>query len=65
MEKEADNGFTIQVAVVDDAIIVTMPGTGYSVTYRKGADPFTFAASAAFHLAVKWDRVLDFDASSP
>jgi hypothetical protein len=65
MEKEADNGFTIQVAVVDDAIIVTMPGTGYTITYRKGADPFTFAASAAFHLAVKWDRVLDFDASSP
>ena len=65
MEKEADNGFTIQVAVVDDAIIVTMPGTGYTITYRKGADPFTFAASAAFHLAVKWDRVVDFDASSP
>ena len=65
MEKEADNGFTIQVAVVDDAIIVSMPGTGYTITYRKGADPFTFAASAAFHLAVKWDRVLDFDASSP
>jgi hypothetical protein len=27
MEKEADNGFAIQVAVVNDAIVVTMPGT--------------------------------------
>jgi hypothetical protein len=26
-----DDGFAIQVAVVDDAIVVTMPGTGYSV----------------------------------
>jgi len=27
MEKEADDSFAIHVAVVDDAIIVTMPGT--------------------------------------
>ena len=44
MEKEADNGFTIQVAVVDDAIIVTMPGTGYTITYRKGAEPWLLAS---------------------
>jgi hypothetical protein len=40
MAKEADNGFAIHVAVVDDAITVTMPGTRYSITYRKGAGPW-------------------------
>ena len=44
MEKEADNGLAIHVAVVDDAITVTMPGTRYSVTYRKGADPWLLAS---------------------
>jgi hypothetical protein len=44
MEKEGDTDFAINVAVVDDAIIVTMPGTRYSVTYRKGADPWLLAS---------------------
>jgi hypothetical protein len=55
MEKEADNGLAIHVAVVYDAIIVTMPGTHYSVTYRKGADPWLLASTVTttppFHLA--------------
>jgi hypothetical protein len=46
MEKEADNGLAIDVAVVDDEIIVTMPGTGYSVTYRRGADPWLLASDS-------------------
>jgi hypothetical protein len=45
MEKEGDNGFAIHVAVVGDAIIVTMPGTRYSVIYRKGAKPWLLASS--------------------
>ena len=40
MEKEADDSFAIHVAVVDDVITVTMPGTRYSVTYRKGDEPW-------------------------
>jgi len=44
MENEGDNGFAIKVAVVDDAITVTMPGTRYSITYRKGAEPWLLAS---------------------
>jgi len=44
MENERD-GFAINVAVVDDAIIVTMPGTRYSITYRKGPDPWLLAST--------------------
>ena len=44
MEKENDNDFAIHVALVDDAIIVTMPGTRYSITYRKGAEPWLLAS---------------------
>ena len=44
MEKESDDGFAIHVAVVDDAITVTMPGTRYSITYRKGAEPWLLAS---------------------
>ena len=40
MENEGDNDFPIHVVVVDDAITVTMPGTRYSVTYRKGDEPW-------------------------
>jgi hypothetical protein len=29
MENEGDNDFAIDIAVVDDAITVTMPGTRY------------------------------------
>jgi hypothetical protein len=45
MEKEGDNGFAIHVAVVDDAITVTMPGTRYSITYRKLHDTPWLVAS--------------------
>jgi hypothetical protein len=48
MEKEGDNNFAIHVAVVDDAIIVTMPGTRYSVTYRKGDDPWLLASDSYY-----------------
>ena len=44
MEKEGDNGFAIHVAVVEDAITVTMPGTRYSVTYRKSDEPWLLAS---------------------
>jgi hypothetical protein len=44
MRNESDDGFAIHVAVVDDAITVTMPGTRYSITYRKGADPWLLAS---------------------
>ena len=41
-----DDGFAIHVAVVDDAITVTMPGTSYSVTYRKpGKTPWLVASN--------------------
>jgi hypothetical protein len=46
MEKEGDNGFVIHVVVVHDAIVVTMPGTRYSVTYRKGAEPWLLASDS-------------------
>jgi hypothetical protein len=48
MEKESDDSFAIHVAVVDDAITVTMPGTRYSVTYRKGADPWLLASDSYY-----------------
>jgi hypothetical protein len=48
MKKEGDNGFAIHVAVVDDAIVVTMPGTRYSVTYRKGDDPWLLASDSYY-----------------
>lgn len=32
------------VVLEDDAIIVTMPGTSYSVTYRKRNEPWLFAS---------------------
>jgi len=36
--------FAIHVAVADDAITVTMQGTRYSVTYRKGDEPWLLAS---------------------
>ena len=33
--EEDDNGSELSISVVDDAIIVTMPGTSYSVSYHK------------------------------
>ena len=32
------------VTVENDAIIVTMPGTRYSITYRKGDEPWLLAS---------------------
>jgi hypothetical protein len=46
MEKEADDSFAIHVAVVDDVITVTMPGTRYSITYRKGSEPWLLASDS-------------------
>jgi hypothetical protein len=34
----------VQISVVGDAIIVTMPGTSYSVTYRKRDEPWLLAS---------------------
>ena len=45
MEKVSNNSSDLHVSLVDDAIIVTMPGTGYSVTYRKvGKTPWLVAS---------------------
>jgi hypothetical protein len=33
-----------RVAIVDDAIVVTMPGTSYSVTYHKSDAPWLVAS---------------------
>ena len=46
MENEGDNDFPIHVVVVDDAITVTMPGTRYSVTYRKADEPWLIASDS-------------------
>jgi len=42
--EEEDNGSDLRVSVVDDAIIVTMPGTSYSVTYRKRGEPWLLSS---------------------
>jgi len=34
----------MQVSVVDDAIVVTMPGPAYAVTYRKRDEPWLLAS---------------------
>ena len=44
MEKP-DNDLDLQVSVMDDAIIVTMRGTSYSVTYRKRDEPWLHASN--------------------
>jgi hypothetical protein len=36
--------FDVHVAVVNDAIVVTMPGTSYSVTYRMRDEPWLLAS---------------------
>jgi hypothetical protein len=38
------DGFDVQVSVVDDTIIATMPGTSYMVTYRKSKEPWLVAS---------------------
>jgi hypothetical protein len=35
MEKEGDSGLGVLVVLEGDAIVVTIPGTSYSVSYRK------------------------------
>ena len=42
---EAKSDLDVRVSVVDDTIIVTMPGTSYSVTYHKRNDPWLFASN--------------------
>ena len=44
MAQTADDSFDVHVAVVDDAIVVTIPGTSYSVTYRKRDEPWLLAS---------------------
>ena len=38
MDEKGDNHYAIEVAVVDDSIIVTMPGTRYRIDNRQGLD---------------------------
>ena len=42
---EAKSDLDVRVSVVDDTIIVTMPGTSSSVTYYKRNDPWVFASN--------------------
>jgi hypothetical protein len=44
MEPDGDNDVDVQVAVVDDGVVVTMPGTSYSVTYHKRDEPWLIAS---------------------
>jgi hypothetical protein len=44
MAQTADDSFDVHVAVVDDAIVVIIPGTSYSVTYRKRDEPWLLAS---------------------
>jgi hypothetical protein len=39
-----DNGSDLHVSVVDDAIVVTMPGTSYTVTYHKRDEQWLVAS---------------------
>ena len=43
MEKD-DNDLNVHISVMNDAIVVTMPGTSYSVTYRKRDEPWLLAS---------------------
>ena len=44
MAQQDDNDLDVQVSVVNDAIVVTMPGTSYSVTYRERHEPWLLAS---------------------
>ena len=44
MDKKGDNDFAIEVALVDDSIIVTLPGTHYRIVYRQGFDTWLVAS---------------------
>jgi hypothetical protein len=40
-----DNASDVHVSVLDDALLVTMPGTTYSITYRKATEPWLLASN--------------------
>jgi hypothetical protein len=42
--EEDDNDLDLQISVVNDALVVTMPGTSYSVTYHKRSEPWLHAS---------------------
>jgi hypothetical protein len=44
MEKESNNSSDVLVSMLGDAIIVTIPGTSYSVTYQKRDEPWLIAS---------------------
>jgi hypothetical protein len=54
----------LHVEVLGDAIVVTMPGTSFSVTYRKSADSPSLIASDSMYPRVKMDKRADFLARS-
>jgi hypothetical protein len=51
MDEKGDNDFAIEVALVDDSIIVTLPGTHYRIVYRQGSSHLTLATTSTFHSA--------------
>jgi len=44
MVGEPENDLDVHLAVEDNAIIVTLPGTSFCVAYRKGAEPWLLAS---------------------
>ena len=47
---ESNNDLRVLVVLEADTIVVTMPGTSYSVTYRKRDEPWTAANDKAREL---------------
>ena len=47
-QNEKDLVGALRVTVENDAILVTMPGTRYSITYRKGDDPSLVASDIRY-----------------
>ena len=44
MGSKTGNDLTVLVVLDAHTIVVTMPGTSYSVTYRKRSEPWRFAS---------------------
>jgi hypothetical protein len=44
-DRAMDNASDVHVSVLDDALVVTMPGTTYSITYRKATEPWLLASN--------------------
>ena len=44
MRQEDIDDLDVHVSAVEDAIIVTLPGTSHSVTYHKRNDPWLLAS---------------------